>query len=107
MKSRTYFAENHFQRKKLKFSLAIVTADGKSKNVNHIQITRKWKRSEKEFHVTLVRMRGEIPESANQRAMNSTMGVFPLPPQVKFPTLITGTGNLQPKIHKVYKRWKI
>lgn len=39
-------------------------------------------------------MRGEIPESARQRAMNSTIGVFPLPPQVKFPTLITGTGNL-------------
>lgn len=43
---------------------------------------------------TLVRMRGEIPESASQRAMNSTIGVFPLPPQVKFPTLITRTGNL-------------
>jgi Fic family protein len=43
---------------------------------------------------TLVRMRGEIPESDNQRAMNSTIGVFPLPPHVKFPTLITGTGNL-------------
>lgn len=40
-------------------------------------------------------MRGEIPESANQRAMNSTIGVFPFPPHVKFPTLITGTGSLQ------------
>lgn len=47
-------------------------------------------------------MRGEIPESTNQRAMNSTMGVFPLPPQVKFPTLITGTGNLEPNIYKEY-----
>ena len=44
---------------------------------------------------TLERIRGEIPELANQRAMNSTMGVFPLPPHVIFPTLITGTGNLQ------------
>ena len=42
-------------------------------------------------------MRGEIPESDNQRAMNSTIGVFPLPPHVKFPTLITGTGNLSNK----------
>jgi len=25
--------------------------------------------------------------------MNSTMGVLPLPPHVKFPTLITGTGK--------------
>lgn len=35
-----------------------------------------------------------MPESASKVAMNSTIGVFPLPPQVKFPTLITGTGNL-------------
>lgn len=40
-------------------------------------------------------MSGEIPDSANHRAMYSTIGVFPLPPQVKFPTLITGIGNLQ------------
>lgn len=43
---------------------------------------------------TLVRMSGEIPSSANERARNSTIGVLPLPPHVKFPTLITGTGNL-------------
>ena len=46
---------------------------------------------------TLERMRGEIPESASQTAMNSTIGVFPLPPHVKFPILITGTGNLNTK----------
>lgn len=39
-------------------------------------------------------MSGEIPSSANERARNSTIGVLPLPPHVKFPTLITGTGNL-------------
>jgi hypothetical protein len=40
-------------------------------------------------------MRGEIPESANHEEINSTIGVFPFPPHVKLPTLITGTGNLQ------------
>lgn len=50
---------------------------------------QRWK-----IKTTLLRMRGEIPESASQSAMNSTIGVFPLPPHVKFPTLITGTGNL-------------
>lgn len=43
---------------------------------------------------TLVRTRGETPISEKKTERNSTMGVFPFPPHVRFPTLITGTGNL-------------
>lgn len=33
--------------------------------------------------------------------MYSAIGVFPLPPQLRFPTLITGTGNLSPSTSKL------
>jgi len=43
---------------------------------------------------TLERRRGEIPQREKQRARYSTIGVFPLPPQLKLPTLIIRTGKL-------------
>ena len=89
--------------------------DGKFINTHHTQISKqrrrkksneRWKiythpsypnfkTEKKEWYLqrTLVRMRGGIPESAKKRAMNSTIGVFPLPPHVKLPTLITGTAK--------------
>ena len=41
-------------------------------------------------------MRGQTPQLENKLDRYSTMGVFPFPPHVKLPTLITGTGNLHP-----------
>jgi hypothetical protein len=43
--------------------------------------------------LALVRRRGETPSLWKARARYSTMGVLPLPPQVMFPTLTTGTGR--------------
>lgn len=45
------------------------------------------------FRRTLVRTSGEMAMAWKLRARKSTMGVFPLPPQVRLPTLTTGTGR--------------